>query len=143
MTQATSSSVAPRFPLMSLSATFTIDVSISSMIAAEITVNVMISLRSPCSAMAVPPEARHSVGDPDDRVHAHAGAQRVGGVGRLREGDLHGDPLGDLDEVPGGIVGGQKGEPRAGRPGDGLNLPVEDVPVVVVGFELDLLARLH
>ena len=39
---------------MSLSATFTIDVSISSMIAAAITVIVMISFRSPCSAMGAP-----------------------------------------------------------------------------------------
>ena len=44
-TQATSSSVAPRLPLMSVSATFTIEVSISSIIAAAMTVMVRMTWR--------------------------------------------------------------------------------------------------
>ena len=47
MTQLTSSMFTPRLPDMSVNATFTIDVSISSMIAAETTVITMMALAKP------------------------------------------------------------------------------------------------
>src|SRR5260221_11364215 len=46
-THEVSSIVAPRFPLISLKATFTIEISISSMMAAEMTVTTMIARVKP------------------------------------------------------------------------------------------------
>src|SRR5271154_6539537 len=127
---------------MSVSATLTMDVSISSMIAAAITVIVMISLRSPCSAMAVPFSGLVLFGGPHGRVHAHARAQRMIGVGGLGENDLHRDALGDLDEIPRRVVGRQEREARPGGPRDGLDLSVEYDAWVGVDLELDILAGL-
>src|SRR5450755_1645205 len=87
-THATSSRVAPRFPIICGRATFTMDVSISSINDAMMTVIVMIHLRAPTSVMTR--RGRLSV-DADDRVDTHSGAERPVRVGRIGEHDLDRD----------------------------------------------------
>src|SRR5437868_332049 len=55
----------------------------------------------------------------DRDVGAHAGAQRHAGI--AVELDEHGDALGDLDEVPRGVVRRQEREAGAGGAGDAVD----------------------
>src|SRR5579862_4322791 len=106
---------------MSVRATFTIEVSISSMIAAAITVIVMMSLRKPDSAIDGGLNPRPgSVLDADGRVHAHARPQDLAIGTAAVEDDLDRHALGNPDVVAGGVVGREQGETGAGGLGDGF-----------------------
>src|SRR2546430_375897 len=108
MTHAMSSTVAPRVALISLIATFTIEVSINSITAAEITVMTMIHFRNPCSATSSPLFA----GGYRD-IDAHARAQwRLCVITAIDE-KLYRHALRHFDEISGSIVGRQQRELRA------------------------------
>src|SRR5262245_21721554 len=95
-THATSSSVARRLPIIWGRATLTMEVSISSISDAMMTVIALIHLRAPVSLMRPPEGGRGSPARSirrHDRVHAHAGPQRAIGVRPAREHDLDGDAL--------------------------------------------------
>src|ERR1035437_2234721 len=110
-----SSSVAPRFPIMWGIATFTIDVSMSSSIAAIVTAMPMrylyryLSADGSAAGVIMPCLLRRDV-----RGHRHARTQRPVGTTPLRHLDAHGNALHDLREVARRVVGRQERELREG-----------------------------
>src|SRR3954469_14166211 len=107
-TQAISSSVAPRFPIIWGRATLTIEVSISSITEARMTVIVISHLLAPCWGICAFLFFLGRSVEVDGDVDVHPHPQRMAGVRRLGEHDLHRDALDDLGEVAGGVVGRQQ-----------------------------------
>src|SRR5437870_37262 len=101
MTQAASSMVAPRLPLMLVRATLTIDVSISSRIAAEITVTTMIHFVNPFSAIDATRSSPVCVSHSDHNIGAHARTQRMCRIGTSIQLNPYRQPLRHLNEVAG------------------------------------------
>ena len=126
MTQAISSTVAPSEALMFVIATLTIEVSISSITAAEMTVRTMIHFLKPVSATAVSYFIQRADTDewgtrggapPDDVVwegsllagrdcdiHAHTGAERHARIIVVIDEQLDWHALRHLDEVTRSII---------------------------------------
>ena len=79
----------------------------------------------------------------DAQLHRHAWSE----TGRKRlpriHHDAHADPLRNLDEVAGGIVGLENGELRLGRGRQPLNMTVKPRAVEGVDGEAGLLAGSH
>src|SRR5438128_4182649 len=150
-TQAISSSVAPRFPIMWGIATFTMLVSSSSSTEASETV-IAIRYRYLYRSSAAPSMALRGsaavVTGPllgrDGDVDAHAGPQCAGAaIARAVGADPDGHPLHDLREIPRRVVRRQQRELRTSSGGQALHPPVEQAPGIRVDGELDRLAGLH
>src|SRR5947209_8688375 len=149
-TQAISSSVAPRFPIMWGIATFTMLVSSSSSTDASetvIAIRYRYLYRSSAALSAAPWGSAAVVTGPllgpDGDVHAHAGSQRVGGVVRLIRPDAHRDPLHDFGEVPRRVVGRQQRELGSRRGREALHPPGEVSTGIGIHRKVDRVARRH
>src|SRR5258708_1510503 len=107
-THEVSSIVAPRFPLISLKATFTMEISINSMMAAEMTVTTMIARVKPVGKFD---------DDGDDillhfyiHFHTQASLQNVFVLGFIIQLNFHGYTLRDLYKIAGCIIWREKRE---------------------------------
>src|SRR5580765_4691644 len=104
---------------MSVSATFTIEMSrnaINPAIIAAAVISGLLPRRTVSSSVMSRPRV-------DGDLGAHARAQRD--VVPAVEPDEDGDALHHFVEVPGGVVGRQQREARAGRAGDALDVTSE------------------
>src|SRR5438876_4265217 len=145
--QAISSSVAPRFPIMWGIATFTMLVSRSSSTDASETVIAMMYLYLYRSVSAPRPlsgrAAVATVGllgrDGDD--HAHPGPQRPIGIVLAVEPDAHRDALHDLGIVARRVVRGQERELRPRGRRDALHVSLEVAAGIGVHREVRGVAR--
>src|SRR5512147_1482344 len=81
--------------------------------------------------------------DEDGGDNGHPHPQQVVGVAPLVEGDPDGDPLDDLDIVPGGVLGRKQGKHGARAGHDAVHAAAKHLAGVGVHLDLDLLARLH
>ena len=102
ITQLTSSMLTPKLPDISLNATFTIEVSINSMIAAETTVITIMARAKPLGfGISI-------VGDHHENTHS--GAQTRAYFFDLIDIDFEGNTLGHFNKIAAGVIGGQQGK---------------------------------
>src|SRR5262245_62031043 len=120
---------------MSVSATFTIEMSTIAITAASITITVIAifgPLSWPCMTLL-----RGVDGD----VGAHAGTELEAAA--IRDLDAHGHALRDLREVAARVVGRQQGEPCAGAELDALDEAGHRIAVVGVELHANALAGMN
>src|SRR5574342_1098717 len=130
MTHDTSSRPADSEPCRCGSTTLVTLVSSTCMKATTITDRVMAHLRAGAigAASCVGATGRRRLPHPDDDVGGHPGPQDVG-IAELPgiQPDLHRNALDDLDPVPGGVLGRQQREARAGPGAERVDGAVEDL----------------
>src|SRR5690242_18058627 len=153
-TQAISSSVAPRFPIMWGIATFTMLVSRSSSTDASDTVIAMMYLYLYRSTSAPEPACQGDVSSGlvvatarllrgNGYDHAHPGPQRPIGIVLAVEPDPHRDALHDLGVVARGVVRGQERELRPRGRRETLHVALEMPAGIGVDREICGVARPH
>src|SRR5882762_1021779 len=99
-THEVSSIVAPRFPLISDKATFTMEISINSMMAAEIVVTTIIARAKPVGNGVAGDMLLHFYVN----LHTQASLQNVFVFGFVFQFNFHRHTLRDLHKIAGGII---------------------------------------